>query len=107
MSRIENPIASRTLNCLVSGIREEVVASLGHPQLEDDYFICEYEISVAGKRETYKIAGKDAIHALQLAMFMIGSTLASLPGASNWTWDGESHTGFPTSLSEPIVGLHM
>jgi hypothetical protein len=102
---MDNPIASRVLNCVVDGKTQEVVVRLGSPQKEEDYFICQYEISLLGKNERYKIAGLDSVHALQLAIFMVGSMLHSLPGASNWTWNGEPFTGLPTSLNEPIVGL--
>jgi len=105
MKTIDIPVATRVLNCLLDGRREEVVVKLGQPREEDGIFICEYEISFSGRSEIYKIAGVDSIHALQLAMFMVGSTLLSLSGASNWKWNGESHIGFPTSLNQPIVGL--
>jgi hypothetical protein len=73
----------------------------------NDYFTCEYEISVAGNSEAYHSTGLDSIHALQLAIFMVGSALQSIPGASNWSWNDEPHTGFPTSLDQPIVGLRF
>ena len=98
-------IASRVLYCQIEGKNEEVIVRLGLPEHEDDHFTCEYEISVAGESEAYQIIGLDSIHALQLAMFMVGSALQSIHGASNWSWNGEPHTGFPTSLDQPIVGL--
>jgi hypothetical protein len=102
---MDNPVASRVLNCLFGGNREKVVVRLGRPREEDGYFSCEYEISFAGRSETHKIAGADGVHALQLALFMIGSALHSLPGTSNWTWNGEPYTGFPTNLDQPVIGL--
>lgn len=102
---IKNPIARRALNCTVNGKNEEVIIRLGNPTADSDHFICEYEISIGGKSETYRIIGLDSVHALQLAMFMIGSTLQSTPGASNWSWNGAPYTGFPTSLDQPIIGL--
>lgn len=100
-----SPVAERELSCLFEGRTEGVVVSLGCPREDDGHFVCEYEISFLGKSETYKIAGLDGIHALQLAVFMIGSTLLALPGTSDWTWNGEPYTGFPTSLDQPIIGL--
>ena len=102
---IRNPVASRVLNCLLEGKKEEVDIRLGLPWQEDDHFICEYEISFSGRSEAYRIIGLDGIHAFQLAMFMVGSALQSTSGASDWTWNGEPGTGFPTSLDQPIVGL--
>jgi len=106
MKTIDNPVATRVLNCLHEGHKKEVVVRLGQPREEDGCFSCEYEISFEGRSEVHKIAGVDGMHALQLAMFMVGSALLSLSGAGSWTWNGESHTGFPTSLNQPIVGLH-
>lgn len=107
MKRIGNPVASRILTCMYKGVREEVIVGLGQPREEGTYFSCEYEISLAGVTETYKIAGLDGIHALQLAMFMAGSALVSLPGTSDWAWRGEPHTGLPTSLDQPITGPRL
>jgi hypothetical protein len=104
---IKKPIASRVLRCQLSGKSAEVIVRVGRPMQENDYFTCEYEISVAGHSEAYHIIGLDSIHALQLAMFMVGSALQSIPGASNWSWNDEPHTGFPTSLDQPIVGLRF
>jgi hypothetical protein len=102
---ITKPIASRVLSCQIDGKTEEVLIQLGHPMQADDHFTCEYEISVAGRSEAYQIIGRDSIHALQLTMFMVGSALQSIHGASDWSWNDEPYTGFPTSLSQPIVGL--
>jgi hypothetical protein len=63
------------------------------------------KISVTGRTETYQIIGLDSIHALQLAMFMVGSALQGIRGATDWSCNGEPYTGFPTSLDQPIVGL--
>jgi hypothetical protein len=97
-------IASRTLYCIIEGKSEEVIARLGRPLQENDCFICEYEISMAGTSEAYQIIGLDSVHALQSAMFMIGSALQSIHGASSWSWNGEPYTGFPTSLDK-VLGL--
>jgi hypothetical protein len=105
MKSVGKPVASRILTCIHKGAREEVAVRVGQPREEDGYFSCEYEISLAGATQTYKIAGMDGIHALQLAMFMAGSALASLPETSHWAWNGEPHTGLPTSLDQPITGL--
>jgi hypothetical protein len=102
---MENAVARRVLNCTIEGNRQEITVSLGRPQEDDRCFRCEYEIAFQGRTQLHAICGVDAIHALQLAILMIGSTLSSLPGASDWTWNGEPKTGFPTSLDEPITGL--
>jgi hypothetical protein len=95
---IKDPIASRVLHCELAGKRQEVIVRLGIPRQEKDYFTCEYEISVAGESEAHQIIGSDSVQALQLAMFMVGSALKSMHGASDWSCNGEPHTGFPTSL---------
>ena len=102
---IENPIASRVLSCQIEGKSEQVIVRLGLPAEENNCFTCEYEISVAGKSEAYQIIGLDSVHALQLAMFMVGSALQSIHGANNWSWNDEPNTGFPTNLDQPIIGL--
>lgn len=102
---LEKPIASRVLHCQIEGKSEEVSVWLGIPTPRQDQFTCEYEISIAGRSRVYQIIGRDSIHALQLAMFMVGSSLQSIRGATNWSWNNEPYTGFPTSLDQPIVGL--
>jgi uncharacterized protein DUF6968 len=102
---MKNPVATRILNCTIGGRTEEVTVSIGWPQEDGLSFRCEYEIGFANRTQLHAICGVDGIHAIQLAMFMIGSTLSSLTGASNWTWNGEPNTGFPKSLDEPIIGL--
>jgi hypothetical protein len=99
------PVASRVLRCQLAGKSEEVTVRFGVPKQEKDYFTCEYEISIAGDSDTYECTGFDSVHALQLAMFMVGSALQSIHGANNWSWNDEPHTGFPTSLDQPILGL--
>lgn len=103
--KMKNSIASRTLRCEVAGKSEEVIVRFGVPQQEEDYFTCEYEISIAGENETYQITGTDGVHALQLAMFMAGSAIQALPGATGWSWNGAPFIGLPTSLDQPILGL--
>jgi hypothetical protein len=98
-------IANRVLHCQIEGKSEEVVVRLGLPLQEDEHFTCEYEISIAASSKAYQIIGRDSIHALQLAMFMVGSALQSVQGATNWIWNDEPYTGFPASLDQPIVGL--
>ena len=98
-------IASRVLHCQIEGKSEEVIVRFCLPRHEDDHFTCKYEISIAGRSEAYQIIGRDSIHALQLAMFMVGSALQSMRGATNWSWNDEPYTGFPTSLDQPIVGF--
>src|SRR5438270_13659309 len=100
----EDVVAIRRLRCEVNGRRQEVTVRLGRPMPENEHFLCNYEISFPEDTESYRIAGLDGIQALQLAMFMVGSTLQSWPGAEQWHWNDEPHTGFPTRLDQPIVG---
>jgi hypothetical protein len=93
-----NPIARRSLTCLLEGETRHIQVTLGKPYEESGTFICEYEIIIGGKINTHKIAAIDGIQAIQLALFIIGSTLMSLPGASEWKWNNEAGTGFPTNL---------
>jgi hypothetical protein len=102
---MENPVATRTLNCTIAGDRRDITVSISQPREDDRCFRCEYEIVMQNERQQHAICGVDAMHAIQLAMFMIGSTLSTLEGASNWTWNGEPGTGFPAALDEPIIGL--
>jgi len=95
---IKDSIASRVLHCQLAGKSQEVIVRFGIPRQEKDYFTCEYEISVAGESEAYQIIGIDSVQALQLAMFMVGSALKSMHGASDWSWNAEPDTGFPTSV---------
>jgi hypothetical protein len=93
------------LHCQLAGKTEEVIVSFGIPRQETDYCTCEYKISIAGESEAYQIIGSDSVHALQLAMFMVGSALQAMQGASDWRWNDVPYTGFPTSLDQPILGL--
>jgi hypothetical protein len=95
---MKEAVALRNMSCERAGKREEVVVSFGLPFQEDDYFICEYEIAISGECEAYQIIGIDSVQALQLAMFMAGSALQAIHEASNWSWNGEPHTGLPSSL---------
>lgn len=101
---MENSIATRVLQCMINGTGEEVTVCIGAPEEDDGGFRCDYEIVLKDRTQRHAICGVDGMHAIQLAMFMIGSTLNSLPEASNWTWNGEPNTGLPTSLNEPITG---
>jgi hypothetical protein len=98
MNNIKNPIANRILTCLLNGHQEQVHIALGMPYADLDAFVCEYEIVIGETINTHKIMGIDGIQALQLALFMVGSTLGSLPGASEWKWNDEPNTGFPTDF---------
>ena len=51
-----------------------------------------------------EIVGIDGIQALQLALFMVGSSLRSMSHASDWRWAGEAGSGFPSTLKEPLFG---
>lgn len=97
---IKDAIASRVLHCQFEGKNEEVVVRFGTPRQESDYYTCEYETSMAGRSETYAIAGLDSVQAIQAAMFMAGSALKCIEGATDWSFNGEPRTGLPTSVSD-------
>ena len=97
---MENPIATRVLHCMVNGKPEQVTVNIGRPREDDGSFRCEYEIVFQGEHSKHAICGVDGIQAIQLVMFMVGSTLSSLAGASNWTCNGEWGTGFPTTQTK-------
>jgi hypothetical protein len=101
---MKKAVAFREMSCERAGKRENVVVRFGCPFQENDYYICEYEITISGESEAYHIIGIDSLQALQLAMFMAGSALESTHGTSNWSWNGEPRTGLPSSLSQPIFG---
>jgi hypothetical protein len=102
---IKNPIANRRLTCLLDGKLQRAQVILGQPYEEDSSFVCEYEIAVGETVNAHKIAGTDGIQAIQLALFMVGSTLSSFPGATEWKWNDDAYTGFPASLEEPVLGF--
>lgn len=103
MSRIEKFLASRTLTCVHDGLEEQVTVLLAPPvQRGTGEYTCGYRIAFAGKVRTHHIAGIDGIQGIQLALFMIGSALASLPQTSNWRFNNEPGTGFPSTLDDPI-----
>jgi hypothetical protein len=100
MNNPTDPIARRSLTCLLEGHRQQVEVALRQPYAKDDIFVCEYEIIIGGIGRAYKIIGIDGIQAIQLSLFMIGSALSALPGASEWKWNSETSTGFPARLEE-------
>ena len=102
---MQNPIACRTLTCILNGERQEVRVILGQPYEDLGTYVCDYEIALGGTLTSNKIAGIDSVQAIQLALFMIGSSLASMEGITAWQWNGDSFTGFPSSLNGPVLGF--
>ena len=100
-----NETAGRRLSWSGDGQTRSVEVFIGHPREDGDAFVCEYQIRIDGESRTMKIGGIDGIQALQLALFMIGSTLRDALGPSGWTWGDSPGTGFPASLNEPLFGV--
>lgn len=94
---IGEPIADRKL---VMGA-DEVVVTIGKPQLFDDGqdYYCPYSIEHAGQRKVSYAGGMDAVQALQLAMKKIGVDLGYLAKTRGvpiaWLPDTPGDTGFP------------
>jgi hypothetical protein len=104
MSRLINVIASRLLTCVIDGHLQEVQVNLGMPYEDDGAFVCPYEIVIDNESTGRAIVGFDGIQALQLAMFMVGSSLRSMSSASDWRCGNEAGTGFPSTLNDPLSG---
>ena len=104
MSALDRVIASRFLTCVIDGHRQEVRVNLGEPVDDNGAFTCAYEIVISNHSTVHEITGIDGIQALQLALFMVGSTLRSMADASDWRWTDEPGSGFPSTLKEPLFG---
>jgi hypothetical protein len=100
MSGLDRVIASRLLTCLIDGHRQEVQVNLGEPYEGNGAFTCAYEIVIGDHSTIHEIVGFDGVQALQLAMFMVGSSLRSMPNASDWRCGNETGSGFPSTLKE-------
>lgn len=97
MSELESVVASRMLTCVIDGQRQEVQINLGQPYDAHGAVACAYEIVIRNASTIHEIVGIDGIQALELAIFMAGSSLRSMSHASDWQW---KETGFPCSLEE-------
>ena len=104
MSELSRVIASRSLTCLTDGHRKEVRVNLGEPFADNGAFTCPYEIVIGNDSSVLAIQGIDGIQALQLALFMVGSSLRSMKNATDWRWANEAGSGFPSTLTEPHFG---
>ena len=104
MSGLDKVIASRLLTCVIDGQRQEVRVNLGEPFEDNGAFTCAYEIVIANDSTVHMIMGLDGIQALQLAMFMVGSSLKSMSNASGWRCAESEGFGFPSALDEPLFG---
>ena len=106
MDRIANAIVTRLLTCKSEGQEVEVTVNVGCPVEEQDGWVCEYGVIFTGNRlnRIHKIIGEDSMQALQLAIMMLGSTVLSLEGTSDWRWNGEPYIGLPSSTKESLFG---
>jgi hypothetical protein len=104
MSGLDRVIASRLLTCVIDGHRQEVRVNLGEPYDGNGAVTCAYEIVFGDQSTIHEIVGIDGIQALELALFMVGSSLRSMHHASDWRWADEVGSGFPSSLREPLFG---
>ena len=104
MSGLDKVIASRLLTCVIDGHQQEVYVNLGEPYDDEGAFTCPYEIVIGNDSTIHAITGVDGIQALQLALFMVGSSLRSMSHASDWHCAGEAGSGFPATLNEPLFG---
>lgn len=104
MSGLDRILANRLLTCVIDGHRQEVHVNLGVPFDDNGAFTCAYEIIIGNDSTVHAITGIDGIQALQLALFMVGSSLRSMSHASQWRWANEAGSGFPSSLEESLFG---
>jgi uncharacterized protein DUF6968 len=105
MNGIDKVIASRSLTCVIDGQRQKVQVNLGEPYDDGNGAVtCAYEIVIGDQPTTHEIVGIDGIQALQLALFMAGSSLRSMSHASDWRYTNEAGSGFPSTLEEPLFG---
>lgn len=104
MSGLNRVIANRLLTCLIDGHQQEVQVNLGEPFEDNGAFTCPFEIVIGTQSTILGITGIDGVQALQLALFMVGSSLRSMSYASNWRWANEAGSGFPSTLKEPLFG---
>jgi hypothetical protein len=104
MSKLDRVISSRLLTCAIDGHRQEVQVNLGEPFEDNGAFTCPYEIVIGSQSTILEITGIDGIQALQLALFMVGSSLRSMSHASDWRWADKVGSGFPSTLKEPLFG---
>lgn len=104
MNGLDRVIASRLLTCVIDGHRQEVQVNLGEPYDDEGAVTCPYEIVIGNDSTIHAITGLDGIQALQLALFMVGSSLRSMSHASDWRCMNEAGTGFPSTLKEPLFG---
>lgn len=104
MSGLGRVIATRLLTCVIDGHRQEVQVNLGEPYDGNGAVTCAYEIVIGDHSAIHEIVGFDGIHALQLALFMVGTSLRSMSNASDWRCGDEAGSGFPSILKEPLFG---
>ena len=104
MSGLDKVIASRQLTCLIDGHRQEVEVNLGESFADNGAVTCQYEILVGSESTVLGVSGIDGVQAIQLALFMVGSSLSSMKHATDWRWANREGSGFPSALELPLFG---
>jgi hypothetical protein len=104
MSGVINLIARRLLTFVMDGHLQEAQVGLGMPYEDNGAFVCPYQIVIGNESTGRAIVGFDGIQALQLAMFMVGSSLRSMSGASDGRCGNEAGMRFPSTLNDLLSG---
>ena len=98
MSEIEiaEVVAERLLSGTENGSAIEVRVQIGKPvpHVEGDW-ICPYKIVTANDSRTFYAGGVDAVQALSLALFAIGSELKNYYKGLDLCWLESKSLGFP------------
>lgn len=97
-------IASRSLTREIDGNSVEVTVLIGKPRQLDDppNYFTPYQFRGVGQERIKYAVGIDAVHALQLAMMMIGAELAAVNRkiGNKISWecgDEDGDLGFPVT----------
>jgi hypothetical protein len=96
-------VADRELILISNGMETPIKISIGRPYRESDgAYFCPYTIIGFGTELSRKAGGVDGIHALQLALVMIGAELSVY--SDSLRWGSSASTGFPKSIHDPVIG---
>jgi len=90
----------------MEGQTTEATVHVSLPFEEQGGWVCEYGVIFTGaeRQHVHQIIGEDSMQALQLAIAMLGSTLLTLEGTSDWRWNNEPFVGLPASVEDPLFG---
>ncbi|MBB5316404.1 DUF6968 family protein [Tunturibacter empetritectus] len=92
------PIGLRTFTCLANETTHEVLTVLYAPIEADGAYGCRFTVEgpTINLVEDITIFGQDGFQAIQLALFILRSTLITTSETSNWQWLGQDELGLPT-----------